>query len=108
MHSIMDESQKYAEQKRSDSKEYILGFRIYMNFYESKPMYSDISQISDCLKKRRKEFIKQQQEIVYILTGVLLGINFVKGLSLPILKCVNSIVYKLHLNKVDLKEIYIS
>lgn len=69
----MDESQKYAEQKRSDSKEYILGDRIYMNFYESKPMYSDISQISDCLKKRRKEFIKQQQEIVYILTGVLLA-----------------------------------
>lgn len=48
----MDDSQKYVEQKRSESKEYIEDDWIYMNLYESQTMYSDISQISDCLRER--------------------------------------------------------
>lgn len=35
IHSIMDESQKYPEQEKSDSKEYILSDCIYMNFCRS-------------------------------------------------------------------------
>ena len=35
IHSIMDESQKYPEQKKSDSKEYILYDCIYMSFCRS-------------------------------------------------------------------------
>lgn len=53
----MDESQKYAEQKNVLESTYCL--HLYELLEESKPMYSDINQISDCLRERGKTVTKE-------------------------------------------------